>query len=94
MMRDKFISQPPEETEAYRKNMERIGNNKYNSKFWEIGLYKLKDQDSRAASQCFGMPVHQLAVIKAPPFYRLFIVRVGKAFKIGALLCTEPPCVD
>ena len=94
VMRDQFIAQPPEETEAYGKNMERIGNKKHDSKFWEIGLLKLPDQETRAASQCLGLPVHQFAVIKAPPFYRLFIVQVGKAVKIGALLCTEPPCAD
>lgn len=43
-MREYFKAHPPEETELYKKNMERIGNDKNNSKFWEVSLHQLTDQ--------------------------------------------------
>lgn len=94
IMRDHLIAHPPEETQTYRENMERIGNKKYSSKFAEIGLFKLPDTNARAISQCLGLPVRQFVVVKIPPFYQVFIVQVKKGFKIGMLMCTEPPCVD
>jgi len=94
LMRDHFVANPPEQTEIFKRNLERIGNNEYNSKFMEIGLYKPSEKDSQEGSKCLGLPVRQLIVIKVSPVYRLFLVQVRKGFKIGALLCTEPPCSD
>lgn len=93
-MREYFKVHPPEETELYKKNMERIGNDKNNSKFWEVSLHKLTDQQIKEGSRCLGFSPRSFAIVKVPPFYQVFIFQSGKQFKIGSLLCTEPPCVD
>ena len=93
-MREYFKAHPPEETELYKKNMERVGNNQYHNKFWEVVFEKLPDKNAQEAERCLGFSPRSLAYVKIPPFYQLVIVQSGKRFKIASLLCTEPPCVD
>ena len=94
MMREHFRAHPPEGTDLYRKNTERIGNDKNIRKFWESSLHKVSDKEAKEGSRCLGFPVRQFAAIKVPPFYQLIVFKAGSRFKIGSLLCTEPPCVD
>jgi hypothetical protein len=94
MMRERFLKHAPELNDPYRKNLERIGNTEYNSKFREIELWKLPENEARGISKCLGQRVTRLAAIKVPPFYRLFFVEAAQTFKIGTMLCTEPPCSD
>ena len=103
-MREYFRAHPPEDTEVYKKNMERIGNNKHNPKFWEVAFYKLSDKEvDKEGRRCLGFSPRLSAIVKVPPFYRLFVLQSekrlfglqsGKQFKIASMWCTEPPCVD
>jgi hypothetical protein len=74
--------------------MERIGNDKNHSKFWEVVFENLPDKNTKDADRCVGFSPRSLAYVRIPPFYHLVIVQSGKRFKIASLLCTEPPCVD
>jgi hypothetical protein len=93
-MGEYFKAHPPEETEPYKKNMERIGNDKNNSKFWEVSFQELSDKQLKEGKRCLGFSPRSISVVKVPPFYQLIIFQSGKQFRIGSLLCTEPPCVD
>ena len=93
-MREYFRTHPPEETELYKQNMDRIGNDKNNTKFWEVSIDKLSDEDTKKADRCLGFSPRSVAYVKVPPFYHLVLVQSGKRFRIGSVLCTEPPCVD
>jgi hypothetical protein len=93
-MREYFMAHPPEETELYKKNMERIGNHKHHRKFWEVSFHKLSDKDAKEGRRCLGFSPRLMAGIMIPPFYSLLFFQNGNGFKIGSLLCTEPPCVD
>jgi hypothetical protein len=93
-MRQYFMAHPPEETELYKKNMERVGNDKNNSKFWEVSFHKISVKDAKENSRCLGFAARMFAIVKVPPFYQLFVFQDGGRFKIGSMLCTEPPCVD
>ena len=92
-MREYFKAHPPEETEPYKKNMERIGNDK-NNKFWEVVFQELLEKNTKDADRCLGFSSRSLAYVRVPPFYHLVLVQSGKRFKIASLFCTEPPCVD
>lgn len=93
-MREYFKAHPPEETEPFKKNMERIGNHPHHSKFWEVAFYKFSDKESKEGRRCLGFSPRLGAIVKVPPFYRLFVLQSGKRFKIASMWCTEPPCVD
>lgn len=93
-MREYFMAHPPEETELYKKNMERIGNDKNQSKFWEVTFHNTSEAMAKEGRRCLGFTPRLMATIKIPPFYNLFVFQTGNRFVIGSLNCTEPPCVD
>lgn len=93
-MREFFKAHPPEESEIYKKNMDRIGSDPNNAKFWEVAFIRLSDKDSKEGRRCLGFSPRLAAIVKVPPFYRLFVLQSGKRFKIASMWCTEPPCVD
>ena len=93
-MREYFKSHPPEETELYKKNIERIGNDKNGSKFMEVSFHELTAEQIKEGTRCLGIGLRAFTIVKVQPFYQLFIFNTGKQFRIGSLLCTEPPCVD
>ena len=96
-MREYFKAHPPEDTEIYKKNMERIGNHPHHTKFWEVAFFKISDKErkeSKEGLRCLGFSPRLSAIVKVPPFYRLFVLQDGKRFKIASMWCTEPPCVD
>jgi hypothetical protein len=93
-MRKYFKSHPPEKTELYKKNMERIGNDKNSSKFMEVSFHELTPEQIKEGTRCLGFGPRAFTIVKVPPFYQLFIFQGEKNFRIGSVLCTEPPCVD
>ena len=96
-IREYLKAHPPEDTELYKKNVERIGSYSNNRKFWEVSIHKVTNKEAKEAKdgiRCLGFSPPSYALINVPPFYRLFFFQSGKRFKIGSLMCTEPPCVD
>lgn len=93
-MRQHFMVHPPEQTDFYKANIERIGNKDPYDKFWKVSFQEISDKHSRPIKRCLGFTTHLIAPVKVPPFYRLLVLREGKRFRIGTMLCTEPPCVD
>ena len=94
LMREHFIAHPPEETAVYQANMRLVGEKEHDRKFWEVGWFRISEEQSAEAGPCFDRSAHTLAVVKVPPFYQLLIARAGGRLRVWTLLCTEPPCAD
>lgn len=93
-LREQFKTQPPEETELYKKNLELIGKDGNDSKIWKVSFQELTDHQVDLAGPCLGFRPRSMATVIIPPFYNLVVFQTGNEFKIGSLFCTEPPCVD